>query len=173
MITLNLLPPTQCTAIRKERIYLIIENFLSIFLVILIITALILFLAKKTLEKNLKELAIQDVQANIKTSELNKKIQAVNNTLEIIEEIQKKTKNISPFILEFSQTVPEKAKIDSLQINPKDNSVGIKGWASTRSDLLEFKENLEASGKFTKIEIPLSSLLEKENLEFDINCIIN
>lgn len=171
MITLNLLPPTQHTAIKKERIYSTVENFLSIFLVVLIVIASLLFLIKKTLEKNLSELARQGVQANIKTSELNNKIQEINDTLKVIEEIQKKTKTISPFVLEFSQIIPKEVKTTSFQVNTEDSSVKIKGLAKTRNALLKFKKNLEASDKFTDVKVPLSNLLEKEDIEFEISCV--
>ena len=170
MITLNLLPPTQRAEIKKERIFSVIESSLCIFLIILIFIALVLFFARKTLENNLKELSSQDIKTTSEISILNEKIQEINETLEVADEIQKKTKNTSPFILEFSKTIPQGVLINSFQINTKDNSVNIKGWAKTRSDLLKFKENLEKSDKFDQVQIPLSNLLEKENIEFDFSC---
>lgn len=179
MITLNLLPPIQRTEIKREAIYLAIENSLTVLLLVLIALALILFFAKKILENNFKELATQGIQTTIETSGLNRKIQDINGTLKIIEGIQKKSRNILPFVLEFGlptqtgQFVPEKIKINSLQINLEENTINIKGWASTRSDLLRFKENLESSDKFTGVKIPLTNLLERRDVEFDIAAQLN
>jgi len=52
-------------------------------------------------------------------------------------------------------------------------TVKINGKAGERSGLLELKDNLEKSGNYSDIQFPLKNILEKENINFEINAKLN
>jgi hypothetical protein len=41
--------------------------------------------------------------------------------------------------------------------------------ANNRDNLIQFKDNLEKESCFSEINLPLSNLVEKENVEFQID----
>lgn len=168
-ITLSLLPPIYISLIEKEKFYQVIKKCLVIFLIALISISLVLFFAKKILERNFRVLTAQNIKIIPRIAPFNKKIQEINNTLKVVKKIQTKTKGPILFLLEFSKITPRSVKITSLQLDLENNSAKIRGQAQKRSDLLKFKDNLETSAKFTGLKIPLDTLLLKEKIDFEIS----
>ncbi len=171
-ITLNLLPPIYISLIEKEKIYQIIKKCLVIFLIVLINIGLVLFFAKKILERNFQVLTAQNIKIIPRIAPFNKKIQEINNTLKVIKEVQTKTKDPTLYLLELSKIIPRNIKITSLQLDLENNSAKIKGRAQKRPDLLKFKNNLETSAKFIDLKIPLGTLLLKDKIDFEIDFLL-
>jgi len=55
-----------------------------------------------------------------------------------------------------------------LQFVSTDQELNIKGVAQNRDILIDFQNNLEELSYFNDINVPISSLLQKENINFEI-----
>jgi hypothetical protein len=59
--------------------------------------------------------------------------------------------------------------IDVFSISNVDYSITILGRSLTRDDLILFKEKLEKDSCFSSVDLPLSNLVDKSNIEFQID----
>jgi len=64
--------------------------------------------------------------------------------------------------------VPPTVKIESFAYDETKQLWQFIGSAGTRDDILLFKANLESSGKFSQINLPIGPLTTKENVDFSI-----
>lgn len=74
---------------------------------------------------------------------------------------------------QINEVKPAGITITGTKMDLEIGRITISGVSNTRKTLIEFKENLEASDYFSKISLPISSLVQEENLNFDINMIYN
>ena len=68
---------------------------------------------------------------------------------------------------------PEDIGLYYLKISLEEQTIKIKGQAGQRASLLDFKEKMAAAAIFEEIDFPLKNILEKENINFEINAKIN
>jgi len=169
MITLNLISIDYKEKLKLKKLYLKIKNFLFIILIFFILASIILLFAKNILQNNFDELVIlnslvkensQKIGGEIKT--LNMKINAANN-------IQKQFFPWSKIIIDFTKIVPTGLEIHSLKVNK--NSWVITGEVKDRETLLGFKKELEKSKYFSEVKSPITNLLQKENIDFELEAI--
>ncbi|HAI74239.1 MAG TPA: hypothetical protein DCS28_02505 [Candidatus Moranbacteria bacterium] len=73
----------------------------------------------------------------------------------------------SELFLKLNDTVPDSVEISGL--STKDFSVSLAGKAKTRDDLLLFKGNLSHEVCFENVNLPLSNLVSKEDIVFQID----
>jgi hypothetical protein len=67
----------------------------------------------------------------------------------------------------LSEKTPEGIEISNL--STKNYAVFLAGKAGNRDSLLSFKGNLEKEGCFTDVNLPLSNLVSKENIDFQMD----
>lgn len=58
--------------------------------------------------------------------------------------------------------------IETKSLSTDNSAVTISGIADTRDNLIAFKSNLEKESCFSQINLPLSNLVDKENVTFQI-----
>jgi len=173
MDCINLLSPAEKNYIKKKRLFFVIKSitfrFISLTLIIATVFIFSYFLLNN--EKNsLDELINKEITLQLEgevsavedaTSELNKQLMSANNIqLEYI-----KWTNI---IKSFSSTISGGIILTNLQFVSTDQELNIKGVAQNRDILIDFQNNLEELSYFNDINIPISSLLQKENINFEI-----
>ncbi|MFC1727002.1 type IV pilus biogenesis protein PilM [Patescibacteria group bacterium] len=69
------------------------------------------------------------------------------------------------------QSVPEEMVINHIAYDDSATSYFVDGFVSTRGKLLLFRQNLESSGQFFRVHIPLSSLEKEENVNFTVTLV--
>jgi len=91
----------------------------------------------------------------------------VNKVISQIDQIQRGQLNWYNFFekinKQFSNTIEIK------RIETSDYAVLLAGKANNRDNLITFKENMEKESCFSDVNLPLSSLVAKENVEFEID----
>jgi Tfp pilus assembly protein PilN len=164
MIKINLLPEKEKRALKKERLYQSI--FISVLIICLVsaVIGLELFLAKRTLENSL---SLYTLMIKREEDEVTEKTKRINSELLAIDEIQNNYFEITPILISLSEITPKNSYIKFFSFDKEKKEFQIKGWAKSRSDLLEFQNNLEKSKFFTEIEYPLSNLLKEEDIDFE------
>jgi len=169
-IKLNLIPGYRKKEINKQNIFLRIMRWNSEFLMIYIIFILILFSMGYILKLNLETNEIELNPNNIaKFSEFKKyddNIKHVNIKSEEIKKIQEGQFYWTKLFVKLEEVIPEGITITN--ISTKDLNVLLVGNANSRDNLLNFKEKVSADDCFSTVELPLSYLVPKENLDFQI-----
>jgi len=77
----------------------------------------------------------------------------------------------SNFFIKMSRIVPE--GVDIVSIATKDYSIVLTGEAQARDDLVAFKDKLVSDDCFSNIDLPLSDLVSRDDIDFGINININ
>lgn len=166
MITLNLLAPGKKQELQLKRLYQIIKNLIILTLLVTIATAIILLLTKMVLQNHFNDVVEQTTLTTKNVQIFNKDIKDFNKYVKAIDNIQNNYIPWFPFLTQFLNLAPQEIQIYNIDI--KEEIMLITGLAKNRSELLKFKENLDQSDLFIKIDIPLENLLQKENVKFTI-----
>lgn len=174
MLTLNLVSLEQKKEIKIRRIYSLVKNLNLILIVVTITIAIILLVAKMILQSKSNDI-ISQITLNIggSTSIYNKKVKEINNKIHFIEKIQNEFIPWSNLFKSLADITPADISFNYIKINSQDRTIKIKGRADYRSSLLNFKDKMSATSYFEDIEFPIKNILEKENVDFEINAKLN
>jgi Tfp pilus assembly protein PilN len=168
MLTLNIIPEELKKDNKLMTIYLSTKKLMIIFLLFFIIYAAALFGAKIILRSHYEE---TDNEANLltkNTENYSKQVGAINAQINAVETIQNNTVFWSYLIEFFSNKLPNGIILKTLQVDKETKIINLSGVAETRDALLLLKSLLEADKTFSDINLPIKSLLEKENISFSI-----
>lgn len=172
MITLNIIPDELKNEIRLNEHYLFYKKIMGSLLLMTILFSIALFSAKIILAAQQSDTDQQNTIVTKNTENYSKQINEINIQIKEIKNIQKNDVNWTDFFLRLGDFVGNEIKITRLYANKSDNMLKINGLAKTRDDLLALKSALEKSGYFSNINLPISSLLERDNINFEINTTI-
>lgn len=173
MITLNLISPLQKKELRLLRVFIVIKNVIIYLLLFLILAAMVLLLSKMILQNNFNKI-VADYNLNTRTGQIfSQDIKRFNQKLKTIQLIQADYVSWSEFLVDLTNLTPDEILLHTITIDKNTENIQISGRAKTRQALLDLQKNLQTVGCFEsicieKVEIPLSSLLEKENIDFTI-----
>ncbi|MFH1226250.1 MAG: hypothetical protein V1684_03135 [bacterium] len=178
MISLNLNSPHQKKQIRLNRLYHLLKGNLSFVLIISIVSAIILLVARNDLQKSYNDITAAATLLNQQIRGSNQKITIINEELNKIKKIQSQFIPWSNLLVYLTKNTPPNIQLNFLIIQTLPESqappaggqwqITFKGLAKHRDDFLLFKEKLEKIELFDKVEIPLNQLTQKENLDFEI-----
>jgi Tfp pilus assembly protein PilN len=173
MIIINLLSPKQKQEIKIKRICIIIRELVMLFLLFTSIIAIFLVASKYYLEQQLTDLIIKNASEIKISQEINRQITIINQKIDDLEKIQQDFHHWSSFFAEISALTPDDIYLQSSKINSQDSTFKLSGIAATRDSLINFKEKIENSPLFSKVNLPLVDLLAKTNNKFNIETEIN
>lgn len=171
-IYLDLLPRERKQELKRKKIFRLILR--QEFLFLLPVAALVVVLF------NILYLLSFELSTPIRTEE-QKKYQELDNYEERFRQVNETTAELLKIqaghlawsnVFEKMDTVtPDGVVISNL--NTKDYAVFLVGKARSRDILLEFKSNLESTECFWEVNVPLSNLVSKEDVDFQIDFSVN
>ncbi len=170
-IKLNLLPQKRKRNLdQKKKFHFVVWQEIWLIFVLVVFWGTILGL-KITLNIQLNSLnEIASIEGNQKEYEklaqYEKTFNQVNNHLKKIEKIQRNNIVWGKSLRELSQIIPEKVFLKSLESD--ELLLFAKGTAVSRGDLVALKNNIEKSNCFSRPDIPLSDIVAKNNIEFEL-----
>lgn len=170
MITLNLISPEKKQQFKLEQIYIVIKNLIIFVLLVSIIVATVLLATQVTLQNHFQRIVNETTLTTQYANTFSAEVREFNKIITAISEIQGGHTDWTSFIVNFSAMTPKEVDIKNMTIN--GDKILLKGFASSRDDLLELKNNFETSEMFTEIEMPIDDLLKKNNINFDIKATI-
>ncbi len=173
--TINLIPP------RIQKIYDLAEKSATLgswvkawsfglFLVLFafgVVTAQVYFDSKKV-EGELIERQVLASPASKQVEEAARTVTAQANQ---VLELAGHQVDLISLLPEVDRTASAGAVIDHYVLNFEKNELLLDGLADSQDQLLAFKENLEKSGLFSQVRIPLSSLEREENVRFTLSLV--
>ncbi|MFC1609152.1 PilN domain-containing protein [Patescibacteria group bacterium] len=95
----------------------------------------------------------------------------INNEISLVRSIQKNDFYWTNFFYELSSMTPEGVVVDSLSTSK--TKVVLDGKSKTRDNLIVFKDKLEQSSCFHSVNVPLSDIVIKEDIDFEMTLFIN
>lgn len=170
-IKLNIIPEGRKKEIALSgRLQMILQWEVG-FSIILVIFAMLFFSMYYLLTLNLAAQQSEVVSGKgkeefEKISKFNDDFKSANKQITINESIQKDQLYWSNLFLKLNDAVPDGVSV--ARIATKDYQVLLAGTAKTRDDLIAMKDNFSKEGCFTDINLPLSNLVSKDNIDFQI-----
>lgn len=173
MITLNLVPPEQKIRLKNNRLYLAVQESVTLLFLFAAIISILLLVSRYFLEQQLLETVTANA-ANIYSNQLvSQKINSLNQELANSLNIEKNYQPVTPLIAALSYTLPANVAVTNFRFSRQEGRVEFSGTAKTRADLIKFKDYLDDAAWLKDAEIPLSALVPKENNAFDIKAVFN
>ena len=74
----------------------------------------------------------------------------------------------SDFLADIAENTNDRIAFTSLELDKDKRVIKIKGKAEHRNALLDFKQKMESSKRFSRIIFPVENILKKENVSFNI-----
>jgi len=171
-IYLDLLPEEKKEEIKRKRKFFKIIHNEFLFLIPISAFFLILMTINLSLEMKAKELGAS-VNSNSsqkdykELEEYEDKFNQINSKISNISKIQSSHLNWLSIFYKISNNIPENVYISDLVTI--DYQVSLAGKAKTRDDFLKMQDNIKSDDCFFNINVPLSSLVSKKDVEFQIN----
>jgi len=168
-IYLNLLPPHKKKALQKVRI---LAFFQTVSLVVLLVAASIistLILVRGQLQASYHDLQQRSTTAS--AEEATDIISDIKQTNLYLQEIDAASKLFVPWseaVRNIAALIPPNTRLEKMEID-STGKVRLLGIAATREGALELLQRLNETPYLTDIVSPLSNILQKENVNFDIN----
>lgn len=175
-IYIDLLPEQRKQEIKRNRTFRTIlrEEFLFLLPILLFICILLNVYYVLVMQKKSSIATYFLQQSQEKYQELDtykEEFKKINETGQILGKIQSGHLRWKNVFVELSNITPE--GIYTTNLSTKDYSLFLSGKAKTRENLLDFKNKLETSSCFQKINVPLSNLVVKNDIDFQIDLAIN
>lgn len=171
-IYLDLLPEERKKELRRSKIFRLALKQEVFFILPLLMLAGILMGANLTLKIQKESVAEQNSQAQAgdRYQELDvyeKKFKEANGLSSELIRIRKAHLNWADRLGELGLMVPEGVSLTN--ISTKNYKMMLAGRAATRDKLLEFKGNLEKDSCMSDVNLPLSNIVQKENVDFQMD----
>lgn len=170
---LNLLPPEQRRRYSDLLLFLAIrKTVVQVAVFFVLVTAILygtLFFLNQSLEDQKTE--TKTIQARLATSNgatLDQEIRAFNVMLTQVNTVQAGYTSWTPILRELFSIIPSGITLTNLEIDGSAKTVVLRGAAVQRDDLLSLQDALSQSKRFTNPSSPISNLLQRENIVFEI-----
>ena len=174
MIRLNLLSPSKKREIKRKVALTKGRSVLSYSVLVLFILTVFLGGNQFLMEEKISSLDNQIANAkkiaqSSEGSTLDEQISEFNSIVKVASQKLSGCQLWSPILADISTKAPVGVQITYLALTKPQKEVEIRGKSSTRDDLVIFKNNLEEDGDYTNLDIPITSFLQKTDLDFKIN----
>lgn len=171
-IYLDLLPEDRKVELKKKKLFraVIFQEVKLLVPVVFFATvlAVINFNLKTQFEIAMSSRSQNDSQEQYQEMKIyEEKFREINQKVTTFSNFQGKHLHWSKFFLEFTRLVPQNVYLNSL--TTKDYQISLSGKAKNRDDLLAFQEKLKSSQCFSGVEVPLSNLVSKQDVVFQID----
>ncbi len=169
MITLNIISPELKKELKIKSIYKHLKHLYGWIIFCMAIYVLIFVAGKILLNVYLGKTTRETTLLTKNTQDYNERVKIINSELTDMDAIQKNTVYWSYFLEFIGQVTDKDLIINNITINKDAGTINFSGYASTRTNLLDFKASLENSGYFNEIDFPINNLLAQSNINFTIN----
>lgn len=127
-----------------------------------------LFLANYLISQNLENFQAQTASIDKEYQKINIRIISINQKLNNIDYVQKNQTQWSQKFESLFSINPWGVALSGMDWRKTENILVIQGKARTREDFLKYSKALEALPFIKKLEVPVSTLTVKENINFGI-----
>jgi len=173
MLKLNLISKELKKEIKIKHLYSLIKKACLLFVFTAIFIGALFISSSVTLSKNFNYLKRQLNTKPINNQDYSDRIKKVNSKLKSIDSIQSKYIPYSYLLQTITNEISKEISIEYLKIDSINKTVMIKGIAKDRLSLIALKDNLKKLPILSGVELPLTNILEKQNINFAISAKLN
>lgn len=175
-IYLDLLPKEKKTELKRKKIFrnILHEEFLFLLPVILFIIILFNVFYLLTIKHDTTIVEKSFTESQDKYQELSsyeEKFKLVNENSAKLLKIQAAHMHWTEIFNKLSDALPNEISITDF--STKDYKIFLVGKAKSRDILLNFKDRLESETCFADINVPLSNLVVREDIDFQMDLSVN
>jgi Tfp pilus assembly protein PilN len=172
MMTINILPEKLKNDAKLMILGKFIKKITNLMIFFSILVCLILFAANYLLQSHYDKTISQSDTAGKNSENYSNKVREINNLVNFIKKIQENEIDWTETITGISRLVGSDVSIERLNIDRTTNTIIISGIANSRDNLLTFKNNLEKTQNFDVIKLPIKTMLEQNDVQFEISTTI-
>lgn len=167
MLKLNLIAEEAKKELKMEKLTRSLSNVAIVLILALLACSGAAVYAQKMLDIDIKHISDSIQTINDNSENYNIKIRSFNELIDRTKEIQA---DYIPWNCFLETLIVKKygIRMQSLMIDKNNSKLSIKGFASTRDSLLAYKTELEKSPYLSEINLPFNSLLNKNDINFEI-----
>ena len=174
-ISIDLLPEQRKQEIKRRKMFhtILRGEFLFFLPILIFIGVLLSTYYTIILQKNSSSSAHMSQQSQDEYQKLDqyeKKFKEINEKDSLLAKIQSGHIHWKNLLVEFSNITPESVYLNNISNN--DYKVFLAGKARSRDDLITFKDRLESSPCFQDVNVPLSNLVVKNDIDFQIDLVL-
>ena len=151
--------------------YLRIITFLI--LTFAVIAAGVVLSSRLLLQDNLNDLLTSSLAITQKNTNLDQQITQLNAELKNISTIQNDFVKWSTVTASILATIPLNIELNYFNIEKQSGRFDLNGRARERADYLKLSDNLSQLTYLEKLDSPLTNLLLRQNVDFQLNGRIN
>lgn len=169
---LNLLSPSKKTKLITLVKFFYIKEILETIVFTTALLGIAFVLAWFMLTLILNNLAASSLLITRENTTRNQEIRATNA---VFKEVNRAGEGFMPLVPKLSELIdaaPADIRISSLDIDRSKPLLLIAGTAQTRSALLNFQSALEKISWIKEVSVPRSQLLQKENINFELQAAV-
>ena len=173
MININILPRETKNELRLRRIYLALVKLGYTLIICFCVIALMLLFSRLILQNYFYRVIDETSLISRNSQSYNLRVREINSKITSVDKIQKDFLVWSKAFYFLSDITDEGISFTNIRVSKDGAFIKTDGVAKTREALLGLKEKLESSDYFNKIEFPLENILEKTDINFQINAGLN
>ena len=173
MLHLNLVSKELKKEIKLAHIYKLMNRASHILILLTIFIAIAILVSKIILQNNFNRIVEETTLITRESQGRNNQVREINNKLSQVDKIQTDFINWSFLIEDVFKFAGDNISFYSIKITKQPASIKIKGKAGSRDKLLAFKKSFEDSEIMENIDFPITNILEKENIDFEIKADLN
>ena len=168
MTKLNLISPEQKDKLTVKYIHLLMENLLGVFVIAVVIFAIILIpLSENSVILEYQNEYSQKSSLN-KNKDITRKISFLNSQIEVYDTILSSSYAWSDLLVSLSSSVPDNISLSQFDVSVISGNFIIRGFSSTRDDLIVLIDNLSNSKFFVDVDSPFKNYLQQADISFEI-----
>lgn len=177
MLETNLLPASEQKFLRTEKLFRTVFLAFVLGLLTLAVVAGFFWAMRQIVTLNAAGIAdqAQSLEKAVQEStegQVQGKINSINTNINFLSNNYNSQPHWTLVLEKLLALTPTTIKFTKIEGDTKDLTLDISGVASSRTDLIAFQDTLKEADFIEKMETPLSNIIEKENLIFEINLVL-
>lgn len=166
---LNLISPQKRHYLQTMVRFQFIKNILEIILIVTCVIGIAMLGGEWVLSNYFSDINMTIASLQNRYADTNRTVKLINKKLQQIEFVQSQYHPITPLLPKITAALPNAVSLTALNVNLKNKTAQMTGFAPSRSDLLEFQTQLEATDWVETVEIPVDQLTKKDNINFSFS----
>lgn len=168
MIDLNFINPEEQIEMHKEKIILVVRDVFAFLVITTALVSSVMLVGRNIMQESIADITDSSTLVKIQENEINVAIKRINTRLKNIDTLQKQYQVWTPTLASITSTIPANNQLTSFVLDTETRVIQVKGISKTRESLLALKSSLESDGHVASVDLPISNLLSKEDIEFSL-----
>lgn len=169
---LNLLPPERKTLLAEEHQFHVVRRLLLSWLLGIVLLSGGILMLNRTLEQKFASLQdamtrLQAQSAGTGSANIRATIRDINDRVQLLSAGLRTERTWSPLLAALAGLVPADVQLTQLSFE-QNGAVRLMGVAKNRDAFLQFKQRLESSPNVKDVRSPITNILTKENVQFEL-----